>query len=223
VWEALVDGRTLHFHLNGINNQNFIMRDEETGSWWQQVSGLAIFGPLKGKRLKLVPMDELSFALWRREHPAGRVLRPDPTVKEYESKQWEAQTAKLPLAIHARSKRLPDREIVIGISLDGQDKAYRMSAIVAQSPIIDTVGRTKIVLLAGEDGRSVRAFERGNVELFRNGDKLFDASGTTWDFSGRSSSGAQLRPVPVLKDFWFDWENYHPRTVVYGNRIGRAG
>ena len=23
----------------GINNQNFIMRDEQTGSWWQQVTG----------------------------------------------------------------------------------------------------------------------------------------------------------------------------------------
>ena len=34
-----VDGRRLHFHLAGINNQNFIMQDEETGTWWQQVTG----------------------------------------------------------------------------------------------------------------------------------------------------------------------------------------
>jgi hypothetical protein len=33
VWETTVNGRVLHFHLAGINNQNFIMRDEETGSW----------------------------------------------------------------------------------------------------------------------------------------------------------------------------------------------
>ena len=218
-----MDGRTLHFHLNGINNQNFIMRDEETGSWWQQVSGQAIFGPLKGKKLEPVAMDELSFALWKREHPAGRVLRPDPTVKEYESKNWEAGIAKLPLAIHARSKRLPDREIVIGISLDGQDKAYPTRTVIAQSPLIDTVGHTKIVLLAGDDGRSIRAFECGDVELFRNGNKLFDATGTEWDFSGRSSTGKQLRPVPLLKDYWFDWENYHPKTLVYGYRASQIG
>ncbi|MBA3256470.1 MAG: DUF3179 domain-containing protein [Pyrinomonadaceae bacterium] len=42
MWEATVDGRQLHFQLAGINNQNFIMRDEETGSWWQQVNGEAI-------------------------------------------------------------------------------------------------------------------------------------------------------------------------------------
>jgi hypothetical protein len=52
VWETTVDGKPLHFHLAGINNQNFIMRDEETGSWWQQVSGEAIHGPLKGRRLR---------------------------------------------------------------------------------------------------------------------------------------------------------------------------
>ncbi len=212
-----MDGRTLHFHLNGINNQNFIMRDEETGSWWQQVTGEAIFGPLKGRKLKPVAMDELSFALWKREHPSGRVLRPDPTVTEYESKHWEASIAKLPLAIHARSTRLPDREIVIGVSLDGQDKAYPMTSVLAQWPVLDTVGKTKIVLLAAGDGRSIRAFERGDVELFRNGNKVFDATGTEWDFNGRSSKGTQLRPVPILKDYWFDWENYHPNTLVARN------
>ena len=80
MWETTVDGRVLHFHLAGINNQNFIMRDEETGSWWQQITGEAILGPLKGTRLKAVPQDEISFALWKREQPGGRVLRPDPRI-----------------------------------------------------------------------------------------------------------------------------------------------
>src|SRR5438552_142183 len=49
------------------------MRDEETGTSWQQVTGAAIAGPLRGARLELVPMDELSFGLWRQESPAGSV------------------------------------------------------------------------------------------------------------------------------------------------------
>ncbi|PYX39560.1 MAG: hypothetical protein DMG75_00400 [Acidobacteria bacterium] len=35
VWKRTVAGRILHFYLAGINNQNFLMRDNETGSWWQ--------------------------------------------------------------------------------------------------------------------------------------------------------------------------------------------
>ncbi len=75
MWETTIDGRVLHFHLAGINNQNFIMRDDETGSWWQQVTGEAIFGPLKGKHLTPVFLDELTFATWKHEDPQGRVLR----------------------------------------------------------------------------------------------------------------------------------------------------
>jgi len=77
VWKSTVDGRVLHFRLAGINNQNFIMRDEETGSWWQQISGKAIQGPLKGKQLAPVAFDEVSFAIWKQEHPSGQVLAPD--------------------------------------------------------------------------------------------------------------------------------------------------
>jgi len=78
--------------LWGINNQNFIMRDEQTGSWWQQVTGEAIQGPLKGRRLAPVLHDEVSFGIWKGERPGGRVLRADPKRKDdYESADWERQ------------------------------------------------------------------------------------------------------------------------------------
>ena len=37
-----MSGLVLTFHLAGINNQNFLMRDEQTGTYWQQISGRAI-------------------------------------------------------------------------------------------------------------------------------------------------------------------------------------
>ncbi len=60
------------------------MRDEETGSWWQQITGKAIFGPLKGQQLEPVLSDELTFGLWKQESPTGQVLAPVAKyVKEY--------------------------------------------------------------------------------------------------------------------------------------------
>jgi hypothetical protein len=102
VWERTVDGRVLSFRLAGINNQNFIMQDRETGSWWQQVSGEAILGPLKGKRLTRIFHDELSFRAWIREQPGGRVLLPaaDSAWKRF-SANWEDSTARRPVRIHA--------------------------------------------------------------------------------------------------------------------------
>jgi hypothetical protein len=238
VWEATVDGRTLHFHLAGINNQNFIMRDEETGSWWQQVSGEAILGPLKGRHLTPVPQDEISFALWKREQPLGRVLRPDPRVQaagRYAPADWEAGIAKMPVATRIHDRRLDLRELVVGMTVNGYAKAYRMTDVKQQTPIIDTVGGVPIVIVAAEDGKSVRAFSRmvagKPLDLFARTDatsiRLVDgATGSEWDFSGRAvsgpSSGKQLARIDVLRDYWFDWCAYHPDTAIYSVGLHKA-
>jgi hypothetical protein len=65
VWGREVNGITLTFHLAGINNQNFLMRDEETGTYWQQISGAAVSGPLRGSQLPLIHSDELTLGLWK--------------------------------------------------------------------------------------------------------------------------------------------------------------
>lgn len=231
MWETTVDGRKLNFHLAGINNQNFIMRDEETGSWWQQVTGEAILGPLKGHHLKSVLHDELSFGTWKREKPQGRVLRPDERIAaagRYAPANWEEGTARLPVNIAAADNRLEPRSLVVGITLNGASKAYPFSALEKQSPILDTLGGTPIVILVGEDKRSVRAYETKvdgrKVEFFVKPGapplRLIDAeTGSGWDFTGTATdgplAGRRLQKIAVLNDFWFDWKNYHPDTAIY--------
>jgi len=237
VWETTVDGRQLHFHLAGINNQNFIMRDEETGSWWQQVTGEAIQGPLKGKRLRQVFHDELTFALWKKERPAGRVLRPnEETAKagNYAPANWEERMAKVPVTTSAViDGSLPPRTLVVGITLNGAATAYPVDAVVKQKLILDELGGVPIFVAVGDDGRSIRAFERAldgrKLEFFAKPNSnpltLADAeSGSEWDFTGKaisgSLSGRQLKKIAVLNDYWFDWQTYYPKTSVYelGNR-----
>jgi hypothetical protein len=234
VWESTVDGRVLHFHLAGINNQNFIMRDEETGSWWQQVSGKAIHGPLQGHQLKSVFHDEVSFAIWKDEQPNGRVLKPDEKIvakNEYEKPDWEARYEKLRVVEGTDvDKRLAPRTLVMGITLNGKSVVYPLSALQKQSPIIDMIGAVPVVVALGEDNRSVRAFERTvdgrTLEFFQKKDdknaqfQLIDAeTGSTWNFEGKATSGPlvgrQLKKVFVLEDYWFDWRIYHPDTSIY--------
>jgi len=232
VWESTVDGRVLQFHLAGINNQNFIMRDEETGSWWQQVSGRAIHGPLEGHQLKSVFHDEVSFAIWKREQPQGRVLKPNEKIaaaNEYESSDWEMRVGRMRVVQGTDvDKRLAPRTLVMGIDINGKAVAYPLAALQKQSPIIDLIGTVPIVVVLGDDHRSVRAFERTvdgrRLEFFQkveNGAlQLLDAeTGSTWNFEGKAVSGSlagrELKKVFVLEDFWFDWRLYHPDTAIY--------
>jgi hypothetical protein len=234
VWRAETAGRRLRFHLTGINNQNFLMGDEQTGSWWQQVTGEARFGPLKGRRLELVPYEEISFAAWKREHPGGRVLRPDDGAPwRAFSRDWERETARLPVVTPVRAgDPLPPREVVVGVRLGGASRAYPLAALARQSPVEDAVGSVPLLLVVGEDGMSVRGFERTvdgrELHLFlRPGPpplRLVDAeTGSDWSFAGDATrgplAGKRLAKVFVLKDYWFDWKGYNQGTSVYG--LGR--
>lgn len=232
MWETTVEGRPLHFRLAGINNQNFIMRDEETGSWWQQVSGECILGPLKGRRLRSVLHDELTFGLWRRENAAGRVLRPDDRIaaaNRYAPADWDARMDKVPVVVTPDAdERLGPRALVVGLELGGKAKAYPFDALQKQGPVVDEVGGVPLLVVVAEDGKSVRAFERRvdgrALEFFAQPEarplRLVDAeTGSEWDFTGAAVAGPlagrRLTRVAVLNDYWFDWKLYHPDTDVY--------
>ena len=83
-----------------------------------------------------------------------------------------------------------------------------------------------MVIVVGEHNRSVRAFERTidgrELEFFAKPGisplQLIDgANGSLWEFSERATAeplaGRQLKRVPVLEDYWFDWKVYNPSTV----------
>lgn len=226
----------MHFYLAGINNQNFLMRDRETGTWWQQITGKAIYGPLQGAALDLVLSDELTFGQWRTESPSGQVLAPVAKyTKEYDS-NWEPDVAKLPVVISFPGTELKSRDIVIGLTIDGAARSYPWETFAKQSPVLDRVNGTPLLLVLGPDGKSFRVFLRRidghDAEFFLQANSSADpaaqnkdwtlldtTTASQWNFQGCATSGpAQgkcLARIPALKDYWFDWRNYHPDTTVY--------
>ena len=54
------------------------MRDEETGTYWQQISGPAISGPLRGHAAHAGSGRRTDFATWKSEQPGGTVLNDVP-------------------------------------------------------------------------------------------------------------------------------------------------
>jgi hypothetical protein len=274
VWTRTVSGRVLHFYLAGINNQNFLMRDKETGTWWQQITGKALYGPLKGASLELVSSDELTFGEWKSEISDGKVLSQVPQyVKKYDS-NWEPEVAKLPVVISFPGTELKSRDVVVGLKVDGASRAYPWDSLVKQSPVVDHVQGTPLLVAVGPDGKSFRVFVsriggreaefflKAEVEgepatktdtsaatkaetLSKPNPKteapsatkaatpasaaapvvqkrwilLDTATASEWNFQGCAVSGPSLGKcldrVPALKDYWFDWRNYHPDTTIY--------
>src|ERR1700710_1530365 len=105
------------------------MRDEQTGTYWQQITGLAVAGPLTGRRLLLVYADELTFALWRREQPEGTVLNDVKRyATDYASKNWDVKMAKAPTVLSYAQSGLKPRDLMVGVSAFGASRAYPYAA-----------------------------------------------------------------------------------------------
>lgn len=277
MWTRSVNGKVLHFYLAGINNQNFLMRDKETGTWWQQITGKAISGPMKGAFLELVPSDELTYGEWKAEITGGKVLARVPKYNKEYDPNWEPDVAKLPVVISFPGTELKSRDVVVGLTLDGVPRAYPWDSLVKQSPVVDRVHGTPLLVAVGPDGKSFRVFvsriDGKDAEFFLKDDAeskpenqtaapvspaitpsskaqapsppadksatppsadkappapqpvpkswtLLDTStASEWNFQGCAISGPSqgkcLDRVPALKDYWFDWRNYHPDTSVY--------
>ena len=203
------------------------MRDEETGSYWQQVSGRAIAGPFRGRQLELVHSDELTFGLWRGEKPRGSVLRAvDSMAEKYEPKDWEERVKQAPVVVSTAGTPLQPRELILGMQAGGAARAYMLSRVLEQKLIQDWVGGIPVMVVAGPDGKSVRVFERpGGGDFYmlgtaeKGGNFMDSDTGSRWNFQGCAvdgpSSGRCLTAIPAMRDFWFDWHLYHPQTTIF--------
>ena len=235
MWGRDVAGLRLTFHLAGINNQNFLMRDEQTGTYWQQISGKAVSGPLSGSQLPFVHSDELNFGTWQSEEPQGTVLQDAAQYRSgYARKDWDVRMQRAPTVIEFREHGLKARDVMLGIQAFGASRAFPYDQVIREKLVLDRVGTEPVLLVVGGDGQSVRAFRdripgiAGAPDFYRlpgnqPGALLMDAAtGSEWNFQGCAVSGKDkglcLEPVEVIKDYWFDWRNFNPSTTIYGRK-----
>jgi hypothetical protein len=238
IWSRILDGQTLKFRLAGINNGNALMRDEQTSSIWQQSTGQAIYGPLKGKQLTLVHSDELTFALWSKENPTGLVLKPDaPYEKKYEDKDWEQQVLKTRTVVDTSKSGIAPHELMLGVTVNGSSKAYPIKTILAAKVIEDSWEVVPVLILVGPDQASIRTFrsdlpgqkltflqpQPGNADknAIANAVAQDQETQSLWDFRGCAVQGKLtgqcLKSLDAHKDYWFDWLNHYPKTDVFRN------
>ena len=228
VWSSVLDGRTLYFHLGGINNGNALLRDAETSSIWQQSTGECIFGPLRGRHLTLVSANELTLALWRNENPNGTILRPDPAVAAlYDPRDWEQHVARTRVVVDVSASGIDPHEIVFGVTTNGLHRAYYLRTLLSSGLIQDRFGNPAIsvLLVLGPDNASIRAFAPGDLTFVRAQNPIGSAfmtdteTGSTWNFQGCAVAGKLagqcLAPIDGHKSFWFDWLNHYRDTSVY--------
>ncbi|MBC7812047.1 MAG: DUF3179 domain-containing protein, partial [Burkholderiales bacterium] len=73
-FSPVIDGQAYHFSEHGLYNAMTILGDEETGSYWDHITGKCVHGPLQGKELTHVaPLRHSTAEQVFATHPDARI------------------------------------------------------------------------------------------------------------------------------------------------------
>ncbi len=189
-FDRRVGDRTLTFGVSGLlYNSDVLMYDRETESLWSQIMMKAVSGRMRGKVLRLLPLDQTTFADFKARHPSGKVLSTRTGhVRDYARSPYSdyAYSPLIYFPISHRDERLSTKEPVAGIVVGDRARAYPIRQLKwASRRFQDRVGDTVIM-----------------IEYNPEADLM----------SARDSSG---NPIPVVRAFWFAWAAFHPETEIY--------
>jgi hypothetical protein len=227
VYSPIVNGRYVSFRLVGMDHFNAMFEDSATKSWWQQATGVAITGPLKGTRLAEIPSAQMRLGDWQTLYPGSFTLQPDPNYKrKYDSlKGYDEGT--IDGSLEKRdSGSWKFKSWVIGVSKGGHNKAYDWNQLVKQRVIADTLGGDRLLLTLEPNDKTFYVFAlpdsldlrydkpTGLLRSPREG-----IGNSVWQMDGLCIEGPQkgqrLGTVQAYQEFWHSWRSFHPGTMSY--------
>jgi hypothetical protein len=166
--------RTLSFgNTSALYENDLVMIDRETNTYWWQVRGIGIVGDLTNVELTVLPSGTTTWERWTAEHPDTLVLTRESGGRRYEGDPFASyagfvDSGSFPFPVSdevAGDTRLPLSTLVITVTIDGTTFA------------VPTTGVARTVDVAGV---------RVNIDGVGGGDAALDAS-----------------PYPSRSTFWF--------------------
>jgi hypothetical protein len=216
VFSPVVNGRTESFRLVGMDHFNAMFEDATTHSWWRQANGEAIVGPSKGKILTEIPSRQVKLSEWLALHPNSLIMQADSSLETNYSKDFDFETGKSRKKLTGTdTASWHDKSWVVGITVNGQSKAYDWNRLRRENVVNDVLGGKPIVLALASDKSSFFAFVRPSTatDFSIRHDSLV-AGGATYAFTGQGANGA-LEPVSASQEFWHSWRTFQPATTRY--------
>jgi len=227
VFSPMVNGKPEIFRLVDMDHFNAMFEDATTKSWWQQATGIAIAGPLKGQALNEIPSQQLSLAAWMRLHPNSTVLEPDSSYKKRYKNLEGYNKGTIEGSLEKRdSSSWQLKSWIIGVVYQHQTKAYDWNDLVKKQTIEDSLPGLPVLLVLENDTASFHVWSRevNGQSLHFEKNKLQNTltdinTHSLWNMNGTCIEGAlknsQLKTVQSYQEFWHSWKNFHPATNAY--------
>ncbi len=155
------DGEPITFAPVPKTILNTSLFETENASLYMQFTGEAIKGPDAGHRLEHVPCVNTTWQAWKAAWPDSDVMSPEDTP---ETDIFETYYASSRPGLHtqpARDRRLPDKDVVLGVSVPGNGQRCYSAQGLREMPLRnDWVGSTPTLVLCERSSATYLAFDR---------------------------------------------------------------
>lgn len=210
----------VEFGVSGmLVNSNLIMYDRETDSWYPQMAGLGVKGPLKGWALSEFRVTWTTWERWKTVHPDTQVLTEDTGhARNYSRDPYGSYNPKRSyykddttlFSPRFESDEYHPKRIFIGArSRDGTVAFLKDS--LRETPLLETTVGDVPYLAAYHPGLD-------SAWVYRNpDDKSFTATDGGYegpDGSVHAPDQLPLESVTAFDTFWFPWYGFFPETGI---------
>jgi hypothetical protein len=189
VYDRTLGKRLLVFETSDLlYDSNLLFYDDATKSLWSQIKGEAITGPLMGKRLYALPSVMTPWGVWKVYHPDTTVLNASAgDIQNFmrDATERYEQAPGVLLPVSTLDRRLPPKERVIGLSINGADEAFPFTSLGEIKPPVSTnVGGTPVTIVYDTDSKTAGAVIGG-------------------------------KHAAAYTGYWFAWATFHPKTTIW--------
>jgi hypothetical protein len=221
----VIDGKTHHFVFRGLYDGVSMLTDYRTESYWNHITGRAMYGPLQGAEMPVANLLHMSVEQALAAHPDLRIAISDRPVSGQQSRFWPLAKQIPVLSERLRSTmagedvRRPTMDVGLGVWNDEAARYYPLEHVAAAGNVLfDRLAGRRVLVYFDPSGHALAAIYSDATEARWDGKTL------RLDTGARIRSGVLFGPdgerLPLERPLqmftrWYGFALTFPDTEIY--------
>jgi hypothetical protein len=236
-WDRMIEGNVTTFGVSGLLfNTNLIPYDRSTNSNWSQMKLESVNGRLIGETIPTFQVVETTWETWKNMYPNSMVVSNNTGISRpyglfpYLNANGDYRNQPFLLfPIEVDDNRLPRKDRVHGIIIDGKAKVYRVESFEnGIASFQDTFEGEELIVVGSDKLNFANSFYRAlgdgtllDLSSIQNvlPAVLEDSEGNRWDIFGEAiagpRTGQKLIPTTSFIGYWFSWGAFYPNAEIF--------